>query len=66
MRGQLILLIICFVLQVLHVHVHCRYHKNKNVDLVKLGATDTWSWPENQFISVVYVTGQNNIQVKIF
>ena len=62
----MILLIICFVLQVLHVHVHCRYHKNKNVDLVKLGATVTWSWPENQFISVVYVTGQNNIQVKIF
>ena len=62
----MILLIICFVLQVLHVHVHCRYNKNKNVDLVKLGATDTWSWPENQFISVVYVTSQNNIQVKIF
>ena len=35
-------------------------------DLVTLGATVTWSWPENQFISVVYVTGQNNIQVKIF
>ena len=62
----MILLIIYFVLQVLHVHLHCRYHKNKNVDLVKLGATVTSSWPDNHFISVVYVTGQNNIQVKIF
>ena len=62
----MILLIICFVLQVLHVHVHCRYHKNKNVDLGKLSATVTWSWPNNRFISVVYVTGQNNIQVKFF